>query len=154
VAGPYVIGVDCGTQSAKVVAYDAAGRAVAEGRRELQPMSRPRHGVAFHPDDDVWESIAAACRAATAALPPDAEIAAAGLCGIRCCKAFLRADGSLAEPLISWMDDRAYQPYRPDDPSGSYATTCSGYLAHRLTGELRDTAANNILLQWPIAPAT
>src|SRR6478735_2424679 len=98
VAGPYVIGVDCGTQSAKVVAYDAAGRAVAEGRRELQPMSRPRHGVAFHPDDDVWESIAAACRAATAALPPHAEIAAAGLCGIRCCKAFLRADGSLAEP--------------------------------------------------------
>ena len=113
-------------------------------------MSRPRHGVAFHPDDDVWESIAAACRAATAALPPDAEIAAAGLCGIRCCKAFLRADGSLAEPLISWMDDRAYQPYRPDDPSVAYATTCSGYLAHRLTGELRDTAANNILLQWPI----
>jgi len=150
VATPYVIGVDCGTQSAKVVAYDAAGRAVAEGRRELQPMSRPRHGVAIHPDDDVWESVAAACREAAAALPADAEIAAIGLCGIRCCKAFLRADGSLAEPLISWMDDRAYQPYRSQAPGARYATTCSGYLAHRLTGELRDTAANNILLQWPI----
>jgi sugar (pentulose or hexulose) kinase len=150
VPGPYVIGIDCGTQSAKVVAYDASGLAVAEGRRELRPMSRPRHGVAFHPDDDVWESVAAACRAATATLPAETEIAAVGLCGIRCCKAFLRADGSLAEPLISWMDDRAYQPYRPDDPSVAYATTCSGYLAHRLTGEVRDTAANNILLQWPI----
>src|SRR5262249_44502175 len=51
--------------------------------------------------------------------------------------------------LISWMDERAYQPYRPVDPFAS-ATTCSGYLAHRLTDELRDTAANNILLQWPI----
>ena len=79
-----------------------------------------------------------------------AEIAAVGLCTIRCCKAFLRADGSLVEPVLSWMDDRAYQPYLPDDPSLAYATTSSGYLAHRLTGRFSDTAANNILLQWPI----
>jgi len=150
VPGPYVIGVDCGTQSAKVIVYTTDGQAVAEGRRALRPMSRPRHGVAFHPDDDVWDSVAAACRAATASLPADAEIAAVGLCGIRCCKAFLHADGTLAEPLISWMDERAYQPYRPADPTVVYATTCSGYLAHRFTGRLRDTAANNILLQWPI----
>ena len=48
------------------------------------------------------------------------------------------------------MDDRAYQPYMPDDPDVAFATTASGYLAHRFTGEFRDTAANNILLQWPI----
>ncbi|MFZ9629819.1 MAG: FGGY-family carbohydrate kinase, partial [Ilumatobacteraceae bacterium] len=78
------------------------------------------------------------------------DIAGIGLCPIRCCKAFLRADGSLAEPVISWMDDRAYQPYMPDDPEVAYATTLSGYVAHRFTGEFRDTAANNILLQWPI----
>jgi sugar (pentulose or hexulose) kinase len=52
--------------------------------------------------------------------------------------------------VISWMDDRAYQPYIPRDPAVAYATTSSGYVTHRLTGELRDTAANNILLQWPI----
>ena len=73
-----------------------------------------------------------------------------GLCTIRCCKAFLRADGSLAQPVMSWMDTRAYQPYMPDDPAVAYATTSSGYLTHRFTGEFRDTAANNILLQWPI----
>ena len=78
------------------------------------------------------------------------EIAAVGLCTIRCCKAFLEADGSLVEPVISWMDDRAYLPYLPDDPALAYATTSSGYLGHRLTGAFRDSAANNILLQWPI----
>jgi len=149
--GPYLVGIDCGTQSAKVVVYDSAGHAVARGQRLLRPMSRPRHGVAVHPDDDLWESIAAASRQAMAAFNGDAEgIAAVGLCTIRCCKAFLRADGSLAEPVISWMDDRAYQPYLPDDPAVRYATTTSGYLGHRFTGEFRDTAANNILLQWPI----
>ncbi len=149
--GPYLIGVDCGTQSAKVVVYDAAGTAVAGGQHMLRPMSRPQHGVAVHPDDDLWTSIAAASRQALAAFTGDlSEIVGVGICPIRCCKAFLRADGSLAEPLISWMDDRAYQSYMPADPAVRYATTSSGYIAHRFTGEFRDTAANNILLQWPI----
>jgi sugar (pentulose or hexulose) kinase len=150
-AGPYLVGVDCGTQSAKVTIYDASGNALAEGRRALRPTSRPRHGVVVHPDEDVWDAVAAASRAALEAFSGERDaIAAVGLCGIRCCKAFLRADGSLVEPLISWMDERAYQPYRPDDPSVRWATTSSGYLAHRFTGALRDTAANTILLQWPI----
>ena len=149
--GPYLIGVDGGTQSSKVVVYDAAGNVVSEGRQVLRPMSRPRHGVAVHPDDDLWESIAAASRQAMDGFSGDPrEIVAVGLCTIRCCKAFLKADGSLAQPVISWMDDRAYQPYAPGDPAVAYATTSSGYLAHRFTGELRDAAANNILLQWPI----
>jgi sugar (pentulose or hexulose) kinase len=149
--GPYLVGIDGGTQSSKVVVFDAAGNVVAQGRRALRPLNRPRHGIAFHPDDDLWDSIAAACREALDAFTGNREeIVGVGLCTIRCCKAFLRADGSLVEPVLSWMDDRAFQPYVPDDPTLAYATTSSGYLAHRFTGELRDTAANNILLQWPI----
>ena len=149
--GPYVIGVDCGTQSAKVAIYDAAGNALATGQQLLRPMQRPRPGVAFHPDDDLWTSIASACRRALASFHGEpSEIVAVGLCTIRCCKAFLRADGSLVEPVVSWMDDRAYQPYLPDHPELAHATTSSGYIGHRFTGELNDTAANNIRLQWPI----
>ncbi len=148
---PYLVGVDCGTQSAKVVIYDAAGNAVSTGRRTLRPMSRPRQGVAVHPDDDLWESIAAASRQAMAGFTGDpTEIVGIGLCTIRCCKTFLKADGSLVEPVVSWMDDRAYQPYLPADSDLAYATTSSGYLGHRFTGELKDTAANNVILQFPI----
>jgi sugar (pentulose or hexulose) kinase len=149
--GPYLVGIDCGTQSAKVVVFDAAGNAVARGQHLLRPMSRPLHGVAVHPDDDLWTSIAAAARLAMDSFTGDVkEIAGVGLCPIRCCKAFLDEDGTLVEPLISWMDDRAYRHYVPSDERFRYATTSSGYLAHRLTGQRRDTAANNILLQWPI----
>ncbi len=149
--GPYLIGIDGGTQSSKVVIFDPVGNPVSEGRQAQRPTSRPVHGVVEHPDDDLWDSIAAASKSAMADFPGDpSEIAAVGLCTIRCCKAFLKTDGSLAAPVISWMDDRAYQPYRPADPKVAYATTTSGYLAHRFTGELKDTAANNILLQWPI----
>ena len=32
----------------------------ASGQQLLRPMDRPRHGVAVHPDDDLWTAIAAA----------------------------------------------------------------------------------------------
>ncbi len=147
----YFIGIDNGSQSTKVVVYDQRGKPVAEGRRALRPASRPRPGVVEHPDDDLWDSIVAASREALANFDGDTQaIAGVGLCTIRCCKAFLRRDGSLAAPVMSWMDTRAYQPYVPDDPAVAYATTSSGYITHRLTGAFRDTAANSILLQWPI----
>ncbi|MFZ4717950.1 MAG: FGGY-family carbohydrate kinase [Ilumatobacteraceae bacterium] len=148
--GPYLVGIDCGTQSAKVVVYDADGRAVAQGRQVLRPMSRPVHGVAVHPDDDLWDAIGEASRRAMARFDGDpTEIAGVGICPIRCCKVLLHADGTLAEPVISWMDDRAYQPYMPE-PAPAYLTTTTGYIAHRCTGLRKDTVANNILLQWPI----
>jgi sugar (pentulose or hexulose) kinase len=153
--GPYLVGVDCGTQSAKVVIYDALGNAVAHGRRALRPMSRPSHGVVVHPEDDVWDAIAEASRLAVAGFAGViGEIVGVGICPIRCCKAFLKADGTLAEPVISWMDDRAYRPYVPTDPQVRYATTLSGYVAHRFTGECKDTVANNIAMQWPIDAGT
>jgi sugar (pentulose or hexulose) kinase len=149
--GRYIVGVDNGSQSTKVVIYDLAGAAVAEGRQVLRAANRPRPGVVEHPDDDLWDSIVGASRQALAKFKGDPrEIVGVGLCTIRCCKAFLRADGSLAQPVMSWMDTRAYQPYLPEDPAVTYATTSSGYITHRFTGALKDTAANNISLQWPI----
>ena len=82
--GPYLIGIDGGTQSSKVAVYDITGTVVAEAREPLRPMERPRHGVAVHPDDDLWVSIAAASRRALNAFPGElGEIVGVGLCTIR-----------------------------------------------------------------------
>ena len=78
-----------------------------------------------------------------------AGIAAVGLCTIRFCRALLAADGSLAEPVLSWMDDRVSRPYQPGNPLTRYITTSSGYIAHRLTGQFVDAAANYQGV-WPI----
>ncbi len=150
-ATQYIIGIDNGSQSSKVVIYDLDGNAVAEGRQPLRANDRPRPGIVLHPDDDLWDSIGVASRAAMESFKGNPKnIIGVGLCTIRCCKAFLKKDGSLVEPVMSWMDSRAYQPYLPDDPALAYATTSSGYLTHRFTGEFRDTAANCIPMQWPV----
>lgn len=146
----YFIGIDNGSQSSKVTVFDDRGRAVSEGRSALRPYDTPRPGVVEHPDDDLWTSIGEASRAAMAAFTGDpADIVGVGLCTIRFCRAVLKADGTLAQPVMSWMDERVGMPYAHTNPDAAYVTTSSGYISHRMTGAFRDTAANCAGI-WPL----
>ncbi len=113
-------------------------------------MHMPRPGIVEHPDDDLWDSLAAASRIAFEHFQGKVEqIIGVGLCTIRFCRVLLKADGSLAQPVMSWMDERVSKPYVHTDPEVGYVTTTSGYLAHRLTGQFSD-AAGNYQGKWPI----
>lgn len=145
----YFIGIDNGSQSSKVVIYDEHGTAVASGRQPLRPNETPRPGIVEHPDDDLWDSIGVASRQAMARFEGDpTDIAGVGLCTIRFCRALLRADGTLHQPVMSWMDSRVSKPH-VDDPQIAWVTTSSGYITARLTGQFRDTAANYAGI-WPV----
>ena len=146
----YIVGIDGGSQSSKVVVFDTDGRIVCEATQALAPMYTPQPGVAEHPDDDLYDSIVVAGRRAMDAFPGDvADIIGVGLCTIRCCRALVRRDGTLAAPIQSWMDDRLSKPYEPANDDVAYVTTTSGYLMGRLTGEKTDTVANYIG-PWPM----
>jgi sugar (pentulose or hexulose) kinase len=147
---PYLLAIDNGSQSTKVTIFDARGQAVASASRRLRPYDTSVPGHAVHPGDDIWDSIRDACRDAMARFSLDpADIAAVGLCTIRFCRALLTADGTLAEPVLSWMDERVSRPYEPGPPRTRYITTSSGYITHRLTGQFVDAAANYQGV-WPI----
>lgn len=146
---PYVVAIDNGSQSTKVLIVDESGRVHASARVGLRAYDTPSPGRSVHPGDDVWESIAAACRAVMARFTgPVSEIVGVGLCTIRFCRALLRADGTLAEPMLSWMDERVGRAHEPV-PGVAHVTTSSGYIAHRLTGRFTDAAANYQGV-WPI----
>ncbi len=146
----YLIGIDGGTQSSKVVIFDLEGNVICEGKKELRPMNLPAPGVVEHPDDDLWDTLIIAARQAMDKFPGRKEdIIGIGLCTIRCCRVLLKADGELASPVISWMDLRLARPYEHENPEVRYVTTTTGYITHRLTGELNDTVAN-YEGQWPI----
>ena len=146
----YLIGVDGGTQSSKVVIFDLAGEVVAVGHQPLQPMDLPEPGVAEHPDDDLWQSITVACRQAMARFPGDPDdILGIGVGSIRCCRVLMKADGTLAQPVISWMDRRLARPYEHDNPAVRYVTATTGYIGHRFSGATVDTVAN-YEGEWPL----
>ena len=77
------------------------------------------------------------------------DIVGIGLCTIRCCRAYLKEDGTLAQPALSWMDIRLSQPYTHENPEVKYIVASSGYITHRLTGEKKDTIAN-YEYGWPV----
>ncbi len=111
---PVVVAIDNGSQSTKVLVVDETGRVRAQARVGLRPYATPAPGRSVHPDDDVWDSIVRACRLAMDRFDGDpAEVVGIGLCTIRFCRALLRPDGALAEPLLSWMDERVSRPHVP-----------------------------------------
>ncbi|PKH20885.1 sugar kinase [Enterobacterales bacterium CwR94] len=151
----YVMGIDVGTQSAKVVIFTAEGQVFCQASQPLRPLNIPAPAAAEHPDDDIWTAVQAACRQAMALFYQRGgqahQLLAAGLCVIRCCRVLLQANGELATPVINWMDQRLNTPFQPreDYAAVRYVTTASGYITLRLTGQHRDTCANYIGW-WPM----
>lgn len=146
----YLVAVDGGTQSTKIVIFDTDGNVVCEGKRDLRPLHLADPGIVEHPDDDLWDSFVAASREALSRFPGDVkDIIGIGLCSIRFCRVMLKADGSLAQPVVNWMDLRLARPWERENDDVRYVTTASGYMSHRLTGQFKDTAAN-YEGNWPI----
>jgi len=146
----YLIGIDGGSQSTKVVIFDATGHIAAEAQEPLKPLLLPREGVALHPEDDLWTSLAAACRKAMSCFPGrPGDLLGAGLCTIRSCRAILKEDGRLAHPVFNWMDLRLARPYEHIFPEVAYVTATTGYITYRLTGQRRDTVSNHNG-EWPL----
>jgi xylulokinase len=149
----FVVAIDNGSQSTKVLIVDERGVVHASAQRRLRPYDTSVAGRVVHPGDDVWESIVASCADALDAFEGDrSRIVGVGLCTIRFCRALLDVNGLLVEPMLSWMDERVSCAHG-DDSRVRFVTTSSGYIAHRLTGEKRDAAANHQGV-WPIDQET
>ena len=146
----YVIGIDNGSQSTKVAIYDTDGNEICYGTHYLRPTETPEPGVVYHPDDDLWDSVVGGIESCLKNFEGNRkDILGIGLCTIRCCRVMLKEDGSLQQPVLSWMDLRLSKPYEHVSDEVKYVTTTSGYLAYRLTGEMKDTTAN-LEVYWPL----
>ncbi|MDF2656392.1 MAG: sugar kinase [Bacillota bacterium] len=146
----YLIGIDSGSQSTKVYIFNQHGEVICMESEGLKPMIARNPGYVEHPDDDLWDSLKSVLKKLMASFKGNpADIVGLGLCSIRCCRVFVKEDGTLAAPVMSWMDIRAYETYE-DQPEIRYTSPTSGYLTHRLTGEFRDTAANAYQGQFPV----
>ena len=155
--GDLVVAIDGGSQSTKVSVIDAEGAVLASAATTLRPYLLGPEGRAVHPDDDLWDSLAIACREALGRFAAGGgdlgRIVAVGLCGIRFCRALLDAEGRLVEPVLSWMDARVSRPVADLDPRVALVASAGGYLGVRLTGERRDSAASYQGM-WPLDPVT
>lgn len=146
----YLIGIDSGSQSTKVYIFNQRGEIVCSASEGLKPMMTRKPGYVEHPDDDLWDSLKIVLKKVMQEFKGDvADILGLGLCSIRCCRVFMKHDGELAAPIMSWMDVRAYEKYE-DEPDIGFTCSTSGYLTFRLTGQFKEMAANAYQWQFPV----
>lgn len=106
-AQPAILALDQGTTSSRAIAFDAAGRPVADARQAL-PQHYPADGWVEHDPEDIWDSTLATARAAlTQATAAGYEIVAIGITNQReTTLLWDRASGAPLHKAIVWQDRR------------------------------------------------
>lgn len=99
------LGVDIGTSGAKALLIDAAGAVLCEGAAAYS-LSTPYPLWAEQDALDWWAGFVVAVRAALAAAPPAARVAAIGLTGQMHGLTLLDRHGVPLRPAILWNDQR------------------------------------------------
>ena len=123
---PLVIGLDSSTQSTKAIAWNARGKALAEGRADI-PMQNPQLNYFEQRPDDWWTSCTAALRNCTEHIDP-ARVQGLAISNQRETLAFVDANGAALHPAIVWLDERAR------DEVKTFSEAFGAENIHRITG--------------------
>jgi ribulokinase len=126
-SGPYLLGLDGGTEGVRAGIFDASGRVVAFARSAYR-TTHERPGWAEQDPADWWAATVAATRAAIAesGTPPGAIRALAVAC-TSCTVVASDADGTPVRPALIWMDVRAAAQAKRIAATGDPALKYSGY---------------------------
>lgn len=111
--GPFFLGVDVGTGSARAGLFDATGTMVASAKRDIR-LWREGADIAEQSSEDIWAAVCAATGEAMAGIDPS-QVAGLGF-DATCSLVVLgqggrpltvSASGDAARNIIVWMDHRA-----------------------------------------------
>ncbi|GAA2174083.1 FGGY-family carbohydrate kinase [Agrococcus versicolor] len=124
--GPYVLGIDFGTESCRVAVVDVSGSPVTFAATPYT-TSHPRSGWAEQSPEDWWDAL----EASTARVLKDSGIPAHEIAGISydatsMTVVALKADGRHLAPAIMWMDVRAVEQAKRAEGSSSVALRYNG----------------------------
>lgn len=127
IEGPYLIGIDGGTESVRVGIFDTAGRPRALASEEYS-TKHPRPGWAEQNPNEWWTSLVAATRRAMieGGVSPN-EIVGISLDCTSCTVVVLDERDRVLRPAIIWMDVRAADQARRIAETGHSALKYNGY---------------------------
>ncbi len=106
-AGPYVIGIDGGTEGIRAAVFDVTGRPLASVATAY-PTRFPAPAQAEQVPEDWWQALGRSVKGAVAeaGVSPD-SILAIGVDTTCCSVVALDADGRAVHPALIWMDVRS-----------------------------------------------
>ena len=106
-AGQHILAIDQGTTSTRAIVFDATGRPLGSGQKEL-PQIFPQAGWVEHDPEEIWSSTVEVCRAALAKAGLEARaLAGIGITNQReTTVVWERATGKPVHNAIVWQDRR------------------------------------------------
>lgn len=122
---PVVLGVDIGTTSTKVVAYDTSGRSYGTSAVGY-PLAEPAPGHAEQDPEQILAAVTAAVREVAAAT--EAPVAALAFSSAMHSVIALAADDTPLTPSVTWADSRASRQ------AERLRAAAGGLALHRRTG--------------------
>ncbi len=123
--GPYVLGIDCGTQSLRAALFDLRGNMLASDTHPY-PIDYPQVGWAEQNPEHWWQAVRVTVPDVlrTAGVNP-LDVAGVSIDGTACTVVVCDRDGVPLRPAILWMDQRAHEEAAEvtatDDPVLKYA---------------------------------
>jgi len=135
-----VIGVDSSTSATKAIAFDARGRAVAEGRAAI-PLANPEPGYFEQAPQDWWRSTAAALRELCGKIDKR-RLAGLAISNQRETFAAFDEAGEPLRPGMVWLDDRAQPQVR------RFGESFGGERAHAINGKPLDVIPCLFRILW------
>lgn len=135
-----LLGVDCSTTATKVVAWNASGENLGEGRCDI-PLSTPSPGIYEQNPDDWWDSVVKALRQLGESVDLNLAVALA-VSNQRETVCFLDKTGVPVAPAIIWLDERC----RPE--VDTFAAKIGDEKIHRITGKHKDITPVVYRLAW------
>lgn len=104
---PYLLAIDCGTQSVRALIFDLGGHLVDKAQVALDAYRSPQPGWVECDPEEFWQALSRACRHlwANSAVPPEA-IRGVVLTTQRGTALALDAAGQPLRPAILWLDQR------------------------------------------------
>jgi FGGY-family pentulose kinase len=126
-SGPYVLGIDFGTESVRVGVFDLAGQPIVFAS-QTYPLRHPHPGWAEQQPGEWWSALVSATRRALAesGIAPE-EIVGLGADCTSCTVVALDERFRPLRPAIIWMDVRAAGQARRIAASGHPALKYNGY---------------------------
>jgi sugar (pentulose or hexulose) kinase len=111
----YVMGIDSGTQSVRVMIFDQHGKVVSAASAQHEPYFSLQPGWAEQHSEDIWDKFCQTTRGAMDGLPASRDhLLAAGLSTQRNTFVFADAEGRVLRPFILWLDERLTREVEPD----------------------------------------
>jgi sugar (pentulose or hexulose) kinase len=135
-----VIGIDLSTTTAKAIAWDRTGRAIAEGRAPLT-LERPEPNVYEQHPDAWWRAVQTALTGVLAQVPAE-SVAAIAIANQRETVAVTDAEDTPLRPAILWLDERRKAEV------AALSVKVGADRLHALTGKPLDWAPAVYSLAW------